>query len=229
VRVQMDPRHVSGKLTWRRSAHESWLKPEDHGKAKDSSSNPNGQLRCVAPREEAWCCRSHRPLPPSPTLDRGTPTRGRRPFCRVRRDMRHDSTDGGDGSREMPPLRGLIFVRNPISHALTGRVSQLVPRSYAGTVRDPCRGRLSLPFGSGGVAPKALATADFRHASACPLCGRAVVIPVKPAFGNRPDRRGLHRCRRSAAAGHHSAVPTTNEMMSRTRTVVVIATYRRSP
>jgi hypothetical protein len=41
---------------------------------------------------------------------------------------------------------------------------------------------------------------------ACSLCGRVVVIPVKPALGNRPSRVGLPRCRRSAARHFNMAL-----------------------
>jgi hypothetical protein len=52
----------------------------------------------------------------------------------------------------------LISSLKSIGPNAQGRVAQLALRACAGTFRDPCRGRLSLPFGSGGGAPKALAT-----------------------------------------------------------------------
>ena len=60
------------------------------------------------------------------------------------------------------------------------------PRPSAWTFCDPCRGRLSLRFCSGGGAPKALATGyPLARLPACSLCERAVIETRNPRVGQQ--------------------------------------------
>jgi hypothetical protein len=93
----------------------------------------------------------------------------------------------------MPPLRGShSFSSRSLSPSADGRVAQLVPRAYAGTFRDPCRGRLSLLIRFRWRRAKgACHRLPSGTPPACSLCERAVVdYESNQSWATRPDALG---------------------------------------
>ena len=97
--------------------------------------------------------------------------------------------NGGSGCGFFRPSGARIkFLRCVANPGLTGVLPNALrsPLPSAWTFCDPCRGRLSLRFCSGGGAPKALATGyPLARLPACSLCERAVIETRNPRVGQQ--------------------------------------------
>jgi hypothetical protein len=109
---------------------------------------------------------------------------------------------------ELPGFHMKKCRRSAAGHCSGWTSAPTLTRLLPNSLRVACAGTLPRPLPGSTVlavrfrwrrAKGACHRLIFGTPSACSLCGRVVVIPVKPALVNRPSRVGLRRCRRSAA------------------------------